>query len=126
MAVASRYGTAKLANILFTRELHRRFHPQGVSAAAFHPGAVATSFATESRSFMKYIYRNWLGRAFMVTPEKGADQMVWLAESAPGTDWISGAYYENRKPARRNNPQALDNSLARHLWDRSEQLLEGM
>jgi len=32
------YGDSKLANILFTVELHRRFHDKGLSAAAFHPG----------------------------------------------------------------------------------------
>jgi NAD(P)-dependent dehydrogenase (short-subunit alcohol dehydrogenase family) len=117
------YGTAKLENILFTRELHRRYNAQGISAAAFHPGAVATSFATESDSFMKRIYSSRLGRAFMTTPEKGAGQMVWLAESVPGGDWVSGTYYVKRKPAKRNNPQALDADLAARLWDRSEQLL---
>jgi NAD(P)-dependent dehydrogenase (short-subunit alcohol dehydrogenase family) len=117
------YGTAKLENILFTRELHRRYNAQGISAAAFHPGAVATSFATESDSFMKRIYSSRLGRAFMTSPEQGAGQMIWLAESVPGTDWISGTYYEKRKPARRSNQQALDAELARQLWDRSAQLL---
>ncbi|HEY2227698.1 MAG TPA: SDR family NAD(P)-dependent oxidoreductase [Xanthobacteraceae bacterium] len=117
------YGTAKLENILFTKELHRRYHAQGISAAAFHPGAVATSFAADSDSVMKRIYSSRIGRAFMTTPNKGAEQMIWLAESVPGTDWVSGTYYEKRKPARRNNPQALDADLARQLWDRSEQLL---
>lgn len=117
------YGTAKLENILFTKELHRRYHAQGISAAAFHPGAVATSFATDSDSFMKRIYNSRAGRAFMITPEKGADQMVWLAETRPGDGWISGTYYERHKPARRNNPQALDADLALQLWERSEQLL---
>jgi NAD(P)-dependent dehydrogenase (short-subunit alcohol dehydrogenase family) len=117
------YGSAKLENILFTRELHRRYNARGISAAAFHPGAVATSFATESDSFMRRIYSSRLGRAFMTTPEKGAAQMIWLAESVPGSDWVSGTYYEKRKPAKRNNPQALDADLAVQLWDRSEQLL---
>ncbi len=117
------YGTAKLENILFTRELHRRYNARGISAAAFHPGAVATSFATESDSFMKRIYSNRLGRAFMTTPERGAGQMIWLAESVPGSDWVSGTYYEKRKPAKRNNPQVLDADLTVQLWDRSEQLL---
>jgi NAD(P)-dependent dehydrogenase (short-subunit alcohol dehydrogenase family) len=117
------YGTAKLENILFTKELHRRYHSLGISTAAFHPGAVATSFATDSDSFMKRIYNSRIGRAFMVTPEQGADQMVWLAETQPGKDWTSGTYYEKRKPARRNHPQTLDPELAKQLWDRSEQLL---
>jgi NAD(P)-dependent dehydrogenase (short-subunit alcohol dehydrogenase family) len=117
------YGTAKLENILFTRELHARYHAQGLSAAAFNPGAVATSFATGSDSFMRHIYNSRIGRAFMATPEKGASQMAWLAETTPGTDWESGTYYEKNKPAKRNNPQALDPDLARKLWDRSAELL---
>ncbi|MCI2419272.1 SDR family NAD(P)-dependent oxidoreductase [Saccharopolyspora sp. K220] len=76
------YGTVKLENVLFTKELHRRYHAKGVSAAAFHPGAVATSFATESDSFMKRIYNSRIGRAFMVTPEKGADRIRDLLRKA--------------------------------------------
>jgi NAD(P)-dependent dehydrogenase (short-subunit alcohol dehydrogenase family) len=90
-------NAAKLENILFTRELHRRHHAQGISAAAFHPGNVATGFATESDSrLMKFFATN------------------------PGT------YYEKHKPARRLNPQALDTSLARNLWERSEQLISAV
>ncbi|WP_372496803.1 SDR family NAD(P)-dependent oxidoreductase [Streptomyces shenzhenensis] len=117
------YGTAKLENILFTRELHRRYHARGLSTAAFHPGAVATGFATESDSFMKRIYNNRIGRAFMVSPEKGAEQLVWLAESTPGTDWVSGTYYEKHRPAKRTHPQAGDDNLARRLWERSTELV---
>ena len=116
------YGTAKLENILFTRELHRRYHAQGVSAAAFHPGSVASNFAVESSSILRLVATSGIARAFMIFPEKGAQQLVWLAETAPGEEWASGTYYEDRKPARRNNPQALDDNLARQLWDRSEQL----
>ncbi len=59
----------------------------------------------------------------LTTPEKGADELVWLAESQPGADWEPGTYYEKRKPARRVNPQAFDASLAYSLWERSEQLI---
>jgi NAD(P)-dependent dehydrogenase (short-subunit alcohol dehydrogenase family) len=117
------YGTAKLENILFTRELHRRYHDQGISSAAFHPGVVATGFAAESHSWLRHMYTNPIGRLFMTSPEKGADQMVWLAEGRPGQDWESGTYYEKRKPARHTNPQALDDALAEWLWERSEELL---
>ncbi|MEW2504800.1 SDR family NAD(P)-dependent oxidoreductase [Amycolatopsis sp. NPDC047767] len=117
------YGTAKLENILFTRELHTRFHARGLSAAAFHPGAVATAFATESSSFFRLVYNNPLGRMAMVSPEKGARQLVWLATGEPGAEWESGAYYERGKVARRVNPQATDDDLARRLWDRSAELV---
>ena len=117
------YGTAKLENILFTKELHRRYHAQGISAVAFHPGNVATSFGTQSQSrLMKFIATNRLTRSLLTTPEKGADQLVWFSESRPGIDWQPAEYYEKRKPAR-TNPQAGDADLARRLWDRSEQLI---
>jgi NAD(P)-dependent dehydrogenase (short-subunit alcohol dehydrogenase family) len=120
------YGTAKLENILFTVELDRRHGAEGIAAAAFHPGGVATNFAAESDSWMRHIYNNPIGRAFMSSPEKGADQLVWLAEGTPGEDWQPGLYYEKRKPAKRNNPQALDPELATWLWERSEELLAGV
>ena len=117
------YNASKLENILFTGELHRRYHALGISAAAFHPGNVATNFGTESDSrLMRFITTNRLTRAMLTTPEKGADQLVWLAESRPGVDWQSGTYYEKRKPAKRVNPQTRDTDLARSLWERSEQL----
>ena len=117
------YGAAKLENILFTKELHRRYHARGIAAVAFHPGNVATSFgsATESR-LMKFIVTNPLTRSLLITPEKGADQLVWLAETAPGAGWEPGGYYVNRKPGKTNR-QAYDRELARGLWDRSEQLI---
>ena len=117
------YGTAKLANILFTRELHRRFHSQGISAAAFHPGVIASSFGSQTTGLFKHLTRSRILRAFLPKPEKGAGQLVWLAEGTPGVDWHSGTYYENYRPARKNNPQALDVERARQLWERSEQLL---
>lgn len=117
------YGTVKLQNILFTRELDRRFGGLGITAAAFHPGVVATSFATQSDSFLKHLYNSRLARLFMTSPQKGAGQLVWLAKSKPGVDWLSGTYYENYRPARKNNPQIFDTDLARRLWDHSEELL---
>lgn len=117
------YGTAKLENILFIKELHRRYHADGLSTAAFHLGAVASSFAADSNSFLKRIYNNRVGRAFMASPAKGADQLVWLAESTPAIDWESGRYSEKRKPAKRNNHQTSDLDLARDLWDRSVQII---
>ena len=116
------YGDGKLANILFTRERHRRFNDQGISTAAFHPGPVATNFAADSTSPMRFIYRTPLRRLALISPERGADTLVWLATTTPGQDWFSGQYYEKRGPAR-TNPQADDGALATAFWERSAQLV---
>ena len=117
------YGNAKLANILFTRELHRRYHPRGLSAAAFHPGVVATGFSSGSSSTLRFLYGTVLSR-FIASPEKGASTLVWLAETPSGTAWQSGGYFAKSKPARLKKG-VDDPALAAALWERSEAMLEG-
>lgn len=116
------YGNAKLDNILFTKELDRRFATEGITTAAFHPGVVASNFASESTSPLRVIYRSVL-RHTLISNEKGADTLVWLATTAPGSDWTSGEYYIKRKPARANR-QADDSRLASALWEKSVELVE--
>lgn len=117
------YGNAKLANILFTAELHRRYHGQGLAAAAFHPGVVATSFARDTTHVMRFIYHTPLRRLFTITAEQGGQHLTWLAEGTPGTTWVSGRYYEKGRLTT-SAPQAADPDVARALWDRSVTLLQ--
>lgn len=118
------YGDSKLENILFTKELDRRYRAQGVNAVAFHPGIIGSSFGSETTSFgMRMTYANPVVKPFLGSTQKGADQLVWLAETAPGQAWQPGNYYEKRKIATRVNPQSTDGELARRLWDESEALL---
>lgn len=120
------YNAAKLENVLFTKELHRRHHDRGLSAAAFYPGNVATNFGSETTSrLMRFLSRSRISRALLLTtPEKGSDQLVWLAKGAAGVDWTSGEFYANRTAGKHLNPLALDAELSRRLWDRSEELLD--
>jgi NAD(P)-dependent dehydrogenase (short-subunit alcohol dehydrogenase family) len=115
------YGNAKLANILFTTELHRRFGEQGISAAAFHPGVVATNFSDGSTTAMRHIYRS-IFRLLLTTPEQGSDTLVWLAQTTPGVDWYSGGYYVKRQLAKAS-PIAYNTAVARELWEKSAALV---
>ncbi|MET7770923.1 SDR family NAD(P)-dependent oxidoreductase [Nocardia sp. NPDC005366] len=120
------YGDAKLANILFTKELQTRYGNMGIAAACFHPGGVATGFASDTSSWMRHIVRNPIGRRLMlITPDKGAETLTWLAEGTPGQTWQPGEFYEKKKatPANKLNPQSNDADLARRLWERSEKML---
>ncbi|MBE7701646.1 SDR family NAD(P)-dependent oxidoreductase [Oerskovia sp. Sa1BUA8] len=109
------YGNAKLAVNLFTRELDRRYRASGISAAAFHPGVVATNFAATSTSSMRVLYQSVLSR-FLTSSAKGADTLVWLATSTPGVDWEPGNYFVKRKVAA-THPLVGDARLAAELWD---------
>lgn len=117
------YGNGKLANILFTAELQRRYGDQGISAVAFHPGVVATSFASDTTSLMRFIYHTPLKRLFTIRPDKAADELVWLAEGTPGETFTPGAYYESKAVAKNVNPLGLDADLAARLWEESEALV---
>ena len=114
------YGTAKLMNILHAAEIDRRF--RGVHAASFHPGVVATGFAREGNSVAKILYGRFLAPIFMLSPEKGADTLLWLASSRPANEWQPGLFYVKRKPAKKSR-QAGDDELARRLWSESERMV---
>ncbi|MGI3785466.1 MAG: SDR family NAD(P)-dependent oxidoreductase [Janthinobacterium lividum] len=117
------YGNGKLENILFTRELDRRYGDQGIAAAAFHPGVVGTNFASDTTHPMRFLYHTpVISKLFTISPRRGAAGLVWLAENTPGATWPSGEYFQRNKPAR-SNPQADDPQLAAALWDRSAELV---
>lgn len=116
------YNRSKLANILFTRELHRRYVLDGIFAAAFHPGVVASGFAHDARWPTGWYYGSRVGQRLMVTPEQGADTLVWLADGVPPRDWAPGQYYIKRQISQPSR-QARDAGLAGALWRRSAKLV---
>lgn len=118
------YGDAKLANVLFTRSLHMKFHDQGLSAVAFHPGLVRTGFSAGSASSMRWFYHSPLARFTpMISPEQGGAILAWFLTGTPGSTWTSGRYYDQDRPTTRVNSQADDLALADGLWQRSAELV---
>ena len=112
------YANSKLANILFTRELARRLDGTGVTANCAHPGVVRTGFGRESRPLLKLGIT--IARPFMLSPERGADTIVYLA-SSPDVAGQTGGYYVKRQ-RREPSAAARDDAAARELWELSEQL----
>ncbi len=117
------YGDAKLANVLFTKSLHAKFHGLGLSAVAFHPGVVGTNFAAGSSSVMRLIYRTPLRRLVTISSDKGGETLRWFIEGTPDETWQSGAYYDERVLTTRVNPQVEDEALAEALWQKSAELV---
>jgi NAD(P)-dependent dehydrogenase (short-subunit alcohol dehydrogenase family) len=109
----ARYGETKLANILFTVELARRLQGSRVTANCFHPGLVASGFNQNNGRLMKVAMAAI--RPFARTPEKGAESLVWLADS-PDVSNENGGYFVDR---RRTLPsaEAQDAEAARRLWE---------
>ncbi len=112
------YGRSKLANILFTRELARRLAGTGVTANSLHPGFVSTRFGDNNRG----LFRIGIGIAklFAISPEKGAETIVYLASSPDVAD-VTGTYFADCRPARLSTA-AQDDAAARRLWDESARI----
>ena len=111
------YGTSKLCNILFTRELAKRA-PE-VHANCFHPGTVRTGFGKNDNGIWKVL--TTLGSPFFRSPERGARSLVWLASSDEGGR-LTGEYVEDEKVAQ-PSAAATDDELAQALWERSAALV---
>ena len=112
------YGRSKLMNILFTRELAKRLAGTGVTANCLHPGFVGTRFGDESGGLMSWVIK--LGKNFALTPEQGAETIIYLA-SSDDVAGKSGGYYEKKQftaPSR----AAQSDADAKRLWDISAQI----
>jgi NAD(P)-dependent dehydrogenase (short-subunit alcohol dehydrogenase family) len=111
-----RYGETKLANILFTAELARRLEGTGVTANCFHPGLVASGFNRNNGPLMSALMT--LLQPFSRSPEKGAETLVWLADS-PDVAGETGGYFVDRRRVTPAAP-ARDRETAERLWQLSE------
>ncbi|MBL1073754.1 SDR family NAD(P)-dependent oxidoreductase [Nocardia sp. 2] len=92
---AAAYGRAKLANILYVRELSRRLEGTGVTANAFHPGVVATAIWDAAPWFARPAMA--VGKKlFMITPEQGGAALTYLATD-PDVGAVSGCYFQRNR-----------------------------
>jgi len=115
------YGKTKLANILFTRELARRWADTGVTANAVHPGFVASSFGRDGDTGRFGALLFPLLKPFALSAEQGARTQVYVA-SAPELAGITGGYWVKSAPAT-PSAAAQDDAAAARLWQVSEELV---
>lgn len=112
------YCQAKLANLLFTRELNRRVAAKGIVAQAMHPGKVGSNFSSHGEASLQA----YMATQDLISPEQPARTIVWLA-TAPETGTNGGRYFFDMAEAEAA-PQARDDEAAARLWRESERILE--
>jgi retinol dehydrogenase 12 len=113
------YERSKLCNVLFTRELARRWAGHGVTANCLHPGLVASRIGNESGGMIPF-FLALMKLVLAVSVETGAQRIVQLAAS-PELANVNGGYFEkmHQVPPGLN---ADDDEAARKLWEASAQL----
>jgi NAD(P)-dependent dehydrogenase (short-subunit alcohol dehydrogenase family) len=115
------YCHAKLANMLFARELARRAGPDGIVSHVMHPGVVDSNFSSHCDAPMQAYMESIKDRS--VSPEEAADTLVWLASAdEPGRS--NGLYFHQRQ-ALSPSAAAQDDGAAQRLWEVSEALVAG-
>ena len=113
------YGQSKIANLLFAKELSRRFAGTTKTANAVHPGVIATNL-TRSMNPIAATAMRIAEPLFLKTIPQGAATQVYVAVH-PDAAKVSGEYWAdcNLKTPRRD---ANDTALANKLWEASERI----
>ncbi len=91
------YAHSKLCNVLFTKELHKRYYNKGIKAVAFEPGIPRTNFAQEGIWFFKIAYHSPLKYLFTSSVKSSSKRMIRLALGKEDSDYSSGEVYSYKK-----------------------------
>jgi NAD(P)-dependent dehydrogenase (short-subunit alcohol dehydrogenase family) len=113
------YGAAKLAVILWVRELAARLQGTGVEAYSFHPGMVATGFGGTSR--LIGFANRWLGSHWARTPLSGAAPLIAYSSTLP-MNGPSGSYFSRFTHEGPTLPASHDPELRARLSELLEEL----
>jgi hypothetical protein len=79
---------------------------------------VRTGFGRESSPLLKAGLK--VARPFLLSPERGADTIVYLASSPDAADQTGGYYVKRQR--REPSAAARDDAAARQWWEISEQM----
>ncbi|MEM9886249.1 MAG: SDR family oxidoreductase [Bacteroidota bacterium] len=112
------YAQSKLANVLFTKELAKRY--PSVCSHSLHPGVVGTALANKHGN-TKWWTKIWkFLKPLMLSTASGAKTSVYLATS-PAVLETNGKYFDKQKE-KKAAPLANDAALAQRFWEVSEAL----
>jgi NAD(P)-dependent dehydrogenase (short-subunit alcohol dehydrogenase family) len=124
------YGQTKLANILTSNEISRRYKDVALTSNAIHPGLVDTNLGRYMRGgtaapteLKDRSATDKPLRKGMKTADQGAATQVYAAIDK-NLNGVSGYYFEDCNPVATKGVYATDAALAAKLWDVSEQLVQ--
>ena len=113
------YGDSKLMNLMFARELHRRYSKSGIVANALHPGIIPTELARDQNLLGMLL--GLLAVPFMKSVRQGAATTVYVATS-PDYGLRGGLYFSDCGEKSPHHKLALDDRVCRDVWQRSCEL----
>ncbi len=113
------YGQSKLANILFAKELARRFAGTRKTANAVHPGVIKTNLTRHIGSIGDVAFA-LMSPIALKSIQQGAATEVFVA-THPSIEGVTGEYFSHCNVAQPRR-KANDPELAKKLWEVSERI----
>lgn len=114
------YGHSKLANLLFAKELSRRFAGTKRTANAVHPGVIHTNLGRNMSGFANAALAA-VGPIFLKSVGQGAATQCYVAVH-PDTAAVNGQYFADVNIAK-PRADAENAALAKRLWLVSEEIV---
>ena len=111
------YGQSKIANLLFAKELARRFQGSKKTAYAVHPGVIPTNLGRHMNPIAIAIF-GLSKHLFLKSIEQGSATQCYTATN-PNVIQNSGSYFADCNVAV-TRKEAEDADLAKKLWEVSE------
>jgi NAD(P)-dependent dehydrogenase (short-subunit alcohol dehydrogenase family) len=113
------YGAAKIAGILFTKELSDRLKGTGVTVNAVHPGNVLSNASMDNGPAWLFFKKHVINR--MLKPTHIAGEAINYHAASPELEKVSGEYFDMTLPDRIWG-NASNRPMGRILWKLSEAL----
>ena len=114
------YGQSKIANLLFAKELARRFEGTKKTANAVHPGVISTNLGRHMNGVMRFFF-GLFGPLALKTVPQGAATEVFVA-THPSVASTTGQYFADCNVTKAR-ADAEDPALAKKLWEVSEKIV---
>jgi len=114
------YGHSKLANVVFSNELARRWKSLGVTSNALNPGNVRSRI-TRNNYLLNALHRSPIARLLIMTEAEGAKTSIYVATS-PELEGVTGKYFDRMRETKPSEA-SLDEEAGRRLWEVSERLI---
>ncbi|GIJ86896.1 dehydrogenase reductase SDR member 13 [Aspergillus pseudoviridinutans] len=120
VSISHRYGQSKLANVLYAREISKRY-PQ-LKAVSVHPGTIKTDLhQSNGGSLLIRLFQSVVLPFVGQSVEEGVKNQLWASTA---TDIVSGEYYEPVGVSGKGGTYSANDELARRLWEWTERQLD--
>jgi NAD(P)-dependent dehydrogenase (short-subunit alcohol dehydrogenase family) len=113
------YGDSKLMNLMFARELSRRYSADKIVANALHPGIIATELARDQS--LPFMLMGIFMLPFMKSVPQGAATSLYVATS-PDYETRGGLYFSDCREKKALHKSEVDDNMCRQLWEHSCEL----